>query len=80
MGSTWRTIMHKPKGFAVLCTYHTFKVFYFQVLYPLAHVFLTGFYIGLIKFWVSVFGIIYRTLETFSLAPFHSMLIRSSRQ
>jgi hypothetical protein len=32
--------------------------------------FIIGFYIGLINFWVSVFGLIYRTLETFSLVPF----------
>jgi hypothetical protein len=79
MGSTWRTTMHKPQGCVVLCTYCTFRVSCFQVLYPLILVFIRGFYIGLINFWVSVFGLIYRTLETFSLVPFHSMLIRSDR-
>jgi hypothetical protein len=71
--------MHKPQGRVVLCTYCTFRVYSFQVLCPFEHIFIIGFYIGLTKFWVSVLGLIYKTLETFSLSPACSMLIHSDR-
>jgi hypothetical protein len=71
--------MHKSQGCVVLCTYCTFRVSCFQVLYPLIHVFIRGFYIGLINFWVSVFGLIYRTLKTFFFGTFSSMSIHSDR-
>jgi hypothetical protein len=70
MGSTWRNTMDKMKECVVLCTYCTFRVSCFQVLYPIAHVILIGLYIQHIKLWVSVFHLIYRNLEMFYLVPF----------
>jgi hypothetical protein len=77
MGPTWRTTMHKSKvvqssvHIVLLC----FLVFKFVSLNTC---FIRGFYIRLINFWVSVFGLIYRTLETFYLVCFF-MSIRSDR-
>jgi hypothetical protein len=71
--------VHKPQARVVLCTYCTFRVSYFQVSYPIELVYISGFYIGLINFWVIFFGLIYKTLETISLVLFHSMSIHSNR-